>query len=167
MKPVVGTDLRTDPLYVGFLGPRRDPRRVRRWPASFEHKAPQIVAIDPGHDGWVVGKEPVGVDRRSTSRATRSAGLACRPSIGTKKGRRKKVKKEGRKKKEEVHLSSPLRATKTSADPGSSSECSNGTDARLEPDLRPGSCSHSPREKRPSTRRTRAPRAPTPSPFAQ
>jgi len=24
-----------------------------------EHKAPQIVAIDPGHDGWVVGKEPV------------------------------------------------------------------------------------------------------------
>ena len=24
-----------------------------------EHKAPQIVAIDLGHDGWVVGKEPV------------------------------------------------------------------------------------------------------------
>src|SRR5438477_528428 len=24
-----------------------------------EHKAPQIVAIKPGHDGWVVGKEPV------------------------------------------------------------------------------------------------------------
>jgi hypothetical protein len=24
-----------------------------------EHKAPQIVAIEPGHDGWVVGKEPV------------------------------------------------------------------------------------------------------------
>ena len=24
-----------------------------------EHRAPQIVAIDPGHDGWVVGKEPV------------------------------------------------------------------------------------------------------------
>ena len=24
-----------------------------------EHKAPQIVAIDPGHDGWVVGNEPV------------------------------------------------------------------------------------------------------------
>jgi hypothetical protein len=23
------------------------------------HKAPQIIAIDPGHDGWVVGKEPV------------------------------------------------------------------------------------------------------------
>jgi hypothetical protein len=24
-----------------------------------EHKAPQIIAIDPGHDGWVVGNEPV------------------------------------------------------------------------------------------------------------
>ena len=24
-----------------------------------EHKAPQIVAIEPGHDGWVVGREPV------------------------------------------------------------------------------------------------------------
>src|SRR5256886_9286088 len=24
-----------------------------------EHKAPQIVAIEPGHDGWVVGNEPV------------------------------------------------------------------------------------------------------------
>jgi hypothetical protein len=24
-----------------------------------EHKAPQILAIEPGHDGWVVGKEPV------------------------------------------------------------------------------------------------------------
>jgi len=24
-----------------------------------EYKAPRIVAIEPGHDGWVVGKEPV------------------------------------------------------------------------------------------------------------
>jgi hypothetical protein len=24
-----------------------------------EFKAPQVVAIEPGHDGWVVGKEPV------------------------------------------------------------------------------------------------------------
>ena len=24
-----------------------------------EYKAPQVVAIDPGHDGWVVGKEAV------------------------------------------------------------------------------------------------------------
>jgi len=26
---------------------------------STEYKAPEIVAIEPGHDGWVVGKEPV------------------------------------------------------------------------------------------------------------
>ena len=33
-----------------------------------EHKAPQIIAIDPGHDGWVVGREPVVIieDRKST-----------------------------------------------------------------------------------------------------
>jgi len=24
-----------------------------------EHKAPHVIAIEPGHDGWVVGKEPV------------------------------------------------------------------------------------------------------------
>lgn len=24
-----------------------------------EFRVPQIVAIDPGHDGWVVGREPV------------------------------------------------------------------------------------------------------------
>jgi hypothetical protein len=24
-----------------------------------EHKAPQVVSIEPGHDGWVVGDEPV------------------------------------------------------------------------------------------------------------
>ena len=26
---------------------------------AIEHRAPQIVVIEPGHDGWVVGKEPV------------------------------------------------------------------------------------------------------------
>jgi len=25
---------------------------------AFEFKAPQVVAIEPGHDGWVVGEEP-------------------------------------------------------------------------------------------------------------
>ena len=56
MKPVVGTDLCMH-AHVGFLASGRftieyaDGCRV-------EAKAPQIVAIDPGHDGWVVGKEP-------------------------------------------------------------------------------------------------------------
>ena len=56
MKPVVGTDLCMH-AHVGFLASGRftieyaDGCRV-------EATAPQIVAIDPGHDGWVVGKEP-------------------------------------------------------------------------------------------------------------
>jgi hypothetical protein len=57
MKPVVGTNLCMH-AHVGFLARGRfhveyaDGCRV-------ECKAPQIVAIDPGHDGWVVGNEPV------------------------------------------------------------------------------------------------------------
>jgi hypothetical protein len=57
MKPIVGTDLCMH-AHVGFLARGRfhveyaDGCRV-------ECKAPQIVAIDPGHDGWVVGHEPV------------------------------------------------------------------------------------------------------------
>jgi hypothetical protein len=56
MKPVVGTDLCMH-AHVGFLASGRftieyaDGCRV-------EARAPQIVAIDPGHDGWVVGKDP-------------------------------------------------------------------------------------------------------------
>ena len=56
MKPVVGTPLCMH-AHVGFLARGRihieyqDGCRV-------EYKAPQVVAIDPGHDGWVVGKEP-------------------------------------------------------------------------------------------------------------
>jgi hypothetical protein len=56
MKPVVGTDLCMH-AHVGFLASGRftieyaDGCRV-------DATAPQIVAIDPGHDGWVVGKEP-------------------------------------------------------------------------------------------------------------
>jgi hypothetical protein len=56
MKPVVGTDLCMH-AHVGFLARGRfqvqyaDGCRVLC-------KAPQIVTIDPGHDGWVVGDEP-------------------------------------------------------------------------------------------------------------
>ena len=56
MKPIVGTDLCMH-AHVGFLASGRftieyaDGCRV-------EATAPQIVAIDPGHDGWVVGKAP-------------------------------------------------------------------------------------------------------------
>jgi hypothetical protein len=57
MKPVVGTDLCMH-AHVGFLV-RGEIHIEYADGCVVEHKAPQIVAIDPGHDGWVVGKEPV------------------------------------------------------------------------------------------------------------
>src|SRR5262245_59973201 len=57
MKHVVGTDLCMH-AHAGFLACGEI---HIEYPDGcvIEHKAPQIVAIDPGHDGWVVGKEPV------------------------------------------------------------------------------------------------------------
>jgi len=57
MKPVVGTDLCMH-AHVGFLA-RGEIHIEYADGCVVEHKAPQIVAIEPGHDGWVVGKEPV------------------------------------------------------------------------------------------------------------
>src|SRR5262245_60257871 len=57
MKPSVGTDLCMH-AHVGFLA---HGEIHIEYPDGciVEHKAPQILAIDPGHDGWVVGNEPV------------------------------------------------------------------------------------------------------------
>ena len=57
MKPVVGTDLCMH-AHVGFLV---HGEIHIEYPDGcvIEHRAPQIIAIEPGHDGWVVGKEPV------------------------------------------------------------------------------------------------------------
>src|SRR5206468_12648219 len=57
MKPAVGTDLCMH-AHVGFLA-RGEIHIEYADGCVVEHKAPQIVAIEPGHDGWVVGKEPV------------------------------------------------------------------------------------------------------------
>jgi len=57
MKPVVGTDLCMH-AHVGFLA-RGEIHIEYADGCIVEHKAPQIVSIEPGHDGWVVGKEPV------------------------------------------------------------------------------------------------------------
>ena len=57
MKPIVGTDLCMH-AHVGFLA-RGEIHIEYADGCVVEHKAPQIVAIDPGHDGWVVGSEPV------------------------------------------------------------------------------------------------------------
>lgn len=57
MKAEVGTDLCMH-AHVGFLA-HGEIHIEYADGCVVEHKAPQIVAIEPGHDGWVVGKEPV------------------------------------------------------------------------------------------------------------
>ena len=57
MKPIVGTD-RCMHAHVGFLA-RGEIHIEYADGCIVEYKAPQVVAIDPGHDGWVVGREPV------------------------------------------------------------------------------------------------------------
>ena len=57
MKPAVGTDLCMH-AHVGFLVSGEIHIEYADG-CVIEHRAPQIVAIEPGHDGWVVGKEPV------------------------------------------------------------------------------------------------------------
>jgi hypothetical protein len=57
MKPAIGTDLCMH-AHVGFLA-HGEIHVEYADGCVVEHKAPQIVAIDPGHDGWVVGNEPV------------------------------------------------------------------------------------------------------------
>lgn len=57
MKPIVGTE-RCMHAHVGFLA-RGEIHIEYADGCVVEYQAPQVVAIDPGHDGWVVGKEPV------------------------------------------------------------------------------------------------------------
>ena len=57
MKPVVGTGYCMH-AHVGFLA-RGEIHIEYTDGCVVKFRAPQIVAIDPGHDGWVVGKEPV------------------------------------------------------------------------------------------------------------
>ena len=56
MKGIAGTDLCMH-AHVGFLA-RGQVHVEYADGCKLELKAPQAVAIDPGHDGWVVGDEP-------------------------------------------------------------------------------------------------------------
>jgi hypothetical protein len=56
MKPLVGTDL-CQHAHVGFLA-RGQIHIQYADGCTLEFAAPQAVAIEPGHDGWVVGNEP-------------------------------------------------------------------------------------------------------------
>src|SRR4026209_1026063 len=57
LKPIVRTE-RCMHAHVGFLA-RGEIHIEYPDGCVVEYKAPQVVAIDPGHDGWVVGREPV------------------------------------------------------------------------------------------------------------
>ena len=57
MKAAVGTDLCMH-AHVGFLV-RGEIHIEYQDGCIVEFKAPQVVAIEPGHDGWVVGRESV------------------------------------------------------------------------------------------------------------
>jgi hypothetical protein len=56
MKTIVGTDLCMH-AHVGFLA-RGQVHIHYADGCTLEFTAPQVVAIDPGHDAWVVGDEP-------------------------------------------------------------------------------------------------------------
>lgn len=56
MKPIVGTDLCMH-AHVGFLA-RGQIHIEYADGCILEFAAPQVVAIEPGHDGWVVGDQP-------------------------------------------------------------------------------------------------------------
>jgi len=56
MKPIVGTDLCMH-AHVGFLAEGEIHMEFHDGCVS-EFRAPQVVAIEPGHDGWVVGEQP-------------------------------------------------------------------------------------------------------------
>jgi hypothetical protein len=57
MKPLVGTDLCMH-AHVGFLASGEIHMEFADG-CVLEYRAPQVVSIEPGHDGWVVGNEPV------------------------------------------------------------------------------------------------------------
>jgi hypothetical protein len=57
MGPVVGTKLCMH-AHMGFMARGRMKVRFADG-CEVEYKAPQFVAVEPGHEGWVVGDEPV------------------------------------------------------------------------------------------------------------
>ena len=56
MKEKVGTELCMH-AHVGFIARGRIAVRYGDGTTA-EFAAPQVVAVEPGHDGWVVGEEP-------------------------------------------------------------------------------------------------------------
>jgi hypothetical protein len=81
MKPVVGTD-RCMHAHVGFLA-RGQIHMEFADGCVLEFRAPQVIAIEPGHDGWVVGDEPaVVIEFDFGSDTVRSLGMTEHHSHG-------------------------------------------------------------------------------------
>jgi hypothetical protein len=57
VKPLVGTDW-CEHAHVGFLARGHFVGRYADG-TTFDHVAPCAIAVDPGHDSWVEGDEPV------------------------------------------------------------------------------------------------------------
>jgi hypothetical protein len=74
MKPLVGTDLCMH-AHVGFLA-RGEIHMEFPDGCVLEFRAPQVIAIEPGHDGCVVGNEPaVVIEFDFGSETARSLGM--------------------------------------------------------------------------------------------
>ena len=75
IKPIVGTDLCMH-AHAGFLA-RGQIHMEFADGCVVEFKAPQVVVIEPGHDGWVVGSEPaVLIEFDFENDTVRSMGLS-------------------------------------------------------------------------------------------
>ena len=81
MKPLVGTE-RCMHAHVGFLA-RGQIHMEFADGCVLEFRAPQVIAIEPGHDGWVVGDEPAVVIEFDFGNDTvRSLGMPAEHSHG-------------------------------------------------------------------------------------
>src|SRR5207245_915654 len=79
IRPIVGTGYCMH-AHVGFLARGRVQGRYRDG-CAFEIVAPQVVAIEPGHDAWVTGAHEKGIEEltladQRTSRGRSHAALA-------------------------------------------------------------------------------------------
>lgn len=82
MKPTVGTDLCMH-AHVGFLA-RGQIHMEFADGCILEFRAPQVVAIEPGHDGWVEGNDPaVLVEFDFGSDTVRNLGMPEKHSHGS------------------------------------------------------------------------------------
>lgn len=68
MKPVIGTDLCMHG-HVGFLTAGRVKGQYRDG-CAFDFAAPAVVVVEPGHDAWVVGREPAVLIQFDAARET-------------------------------------------------------------------------------------------------